>query len=515
LAAVPAALVVGTTAQLSIDVAAVPLLWVVPLAIYLATFVLAFAGTRPIGLRAANVLLPPLALGVAISTLGSSQLPIWAVFGVWLGALACAGVVCHGRLALARPTPERLTEYDLAIAAGGAVGGLLAGIVAPIVLPVPIEGELALVVALGLRFGGRSLRSTDEAEPDQDGATRSFAARSWRGRLARTPFLVRYAVVALGIVLGLAWLGSGIHPGVLLAILLLGLLLQLARVPVAFAAAVAAVFGLSLLAVPPSLESVRTFYGERRVVEDGAGRHALFAGTTIQGIQHFRRADLRREPIGYYHRGGPLADVVDAVQSRSAGARIEVIGLGVGALAALGRVSDTLVFHEIDPAVVAIARDPTLFTYVADAPAQVEVAVGDGRLGLVSEPAASADLVVIDAFNSDAIPVHLLTREAVQLYVDRLRTGGVVAFNVSNRFADLEPVVAAAARDLGLSGLARIDEPSAALADADSSHVIVLGRSADDLATLAVRPGWRAMVQPAERAWTDRFSDVIGVLRGP
>ncbi len=514
-AAVPAALVIGTTTQLTTDVAAVPLLWVVPLAVYLATFVLAFAGGRPIGLRVANALLPLLALGVAISLIGGADLPIWAVFGVSLGALACAGIVCHGRLAIARPSAERLTGYDLAIASGGALGGLLAGIVAPLVLPVPIEGELALVVALALRWGstpGASARDAEAATPESGPPTQR---RAWLARLRRTPFLLGYGLGAVALVAGLAWLGADVHPGVLLGALLLGLLLGLARWPVAFAAAIAAVFGLALVGVPPSLDERRTFYGERRVVEDAEGRHALLAGTTVQGVQHFRQVDLRREPVGYYHRGGPLADVVEVVKARTPAARISVVGLGVGALAALGRPVDSLTFYEIDPAIVAIARDPRLFTYLADSAPAIDVVVGDGRLGLASRTSTDADLVVVDAFNSDAIPVHLLTREAIQLYLDRLRPGGIVAFNVSNRYVDLEPVLAAAARDLGLAGLARVDEPVQDDADADSSHVVVLARSPADLTGLTARPGWRSLGEPAERAWTDRSSDLLGALRWP
>jgi hypothetical protein len=365
-----------------------------------------------------------------------------------------------------------------------------------------------------LRWGSGPHEHGETDETDGPADVRSGPGRHWLARLTRTPFLLGYVVAAVILVAGLAWLRVEVDTGVLLAVLVLGLLLPLARWPVAFAAAVAGVFGLSLIGVPPALDSVRTFYGERRVVEDGAGRHALLAGTTVQGIQHFRRVELRTEPIGYYYRGGPLADVVGAAQASSPSARIDVIGLGVGALAALGRPADSLTFVEIDPAVVAIARDPGLFTYLADATARIEVVVGDGRLGLASRPAASADLVVIDAFNSDAVPVHLLTREAIELYLGRLRAGGIVAFNVSNRFVDLEPVLAAAARDLGLSGLARVDEPSLDLIDADSSHVVVLARVPGDLAGLVGRPGWRAIVQPADRAWTDRYSDLLGALLG-
>ncbi len=162
-----------------------------------------------------------------------------------------------------------------------------------------------------------------------------------------------------------------------------------------------------------------------------------------------------------------------------------------------------------------IARDPRLFTYLADTPAHVDVVVGDGRLAIAAAPPSTDDLIVVDAFDSDAIPVHLLTREAVALYVDRLRPGGLVAFNVSNRFVALEPVLAAVARDLGLVGLARVDDPGSDRPDADPSHVVVLARAPADLGPLVGRAGWRPLVEPRGRAWTDRFSDLFGALGTP
>ncbi len=524
LAAIPAALVVGTTAHLSTDVAAVPMLWVIPLAVYLATFILAFAGRRPIGLRTADVLLPPLALGVVISLIAGAALPLWLIFAIHLGALGCAGLVCHGRLSLARPIPERLTEYDLGIAAGGALGGLLGGIVAPLLLVVPIEGQIALVFALAVRWGAGwsdaqpGHRTEEAAVPGRRGpvaralvAVRRVAAAAWR-----TPFLARYSVAALALVLGLAWFGIEADAGAVVGALVLGLLLGVARWPAVFAAAMGAVFLLSLIAVQPAIETIRTFYGERRVVEDARGRHALLAGTTIQGIQHYLPIERRRDPVGYYHAASPLADVVGMVDGRHATARIGVIGLGVGGLAAYGRPGDSLTFYEIDPGVVDIARDPHLFTYLADTRARVDVVVGDGRLELVKAPVGAYDLIVVDAFDSDSIPVHLLTREAIEAYFERLGPEDVVAFNVSNRFVALEPVLAAAARDLGLAGLARLDDPTPSLdSDADASDVVVLARSPDDLATLAARPGWRPLVTPIQRAWTDRYSDLFGSFGAP
>ncbi len=519
LAAIPAALVVGTTAHLSTDVAAVPLLWVVPLAIYLGTFVIAFGRSSPIGLRLADAFLPFLALGVALALIGIESVPLWFVAAVELGALACAGSVVHGRLALARPAPERLTEYNLAIAAGGALGGLLAGVVAPLVLPIAIEGAIALVVALAVRSGPRAVGAVGARRHGPDPAR----SRAWDrpiGRvlavLRRVPFFARYVLVAVALLLAVGSAGAAVHPGVVVAALVLGLLLGLADRPPAFAAAVGVVVALSVLAVPPSLLVARTFYGVHRVAADMAGRHALFSGTTVQGMQAYQPAERRREPLGYYHGDGPIGDVIAVTQARAPGVRVSVLGLGAGALAAFGRPTDELTFHEIDPAVERIARDPRLFTYLADSPARISVEIGDGRLGIAAAAESSFDLVVVDAFSSDAVPVHLLTREAVELYVARLRPGGLVAFNVSNRYVALEPVLAAIAGDLGLAGRARVDEPPLELAgDADASHLVVLAREAADLGPLLERAGWRPLVAPAPRAWTDRFSDLLGAFGAP
>ena len=334
------------------------------------------------------------------------------------------------------------------------------------------------------------------------------------GSLRRTPFLAGYAVVAVAIVMGLAWLGVQLDAGVVLAVLILGLLLGLVRWPIAFAASVGAVLFLSLVLLPPSLLSVRTFYGERRVVEDGAGRHGLLSGTTIQGIQHYRQLDRRDEPIGYYHRGGPLADVVEAVQAATPAARIQVVGLGVGALAAYGRATDAMTFYEIDPAVVTIARDPRLFTYLADSAASIDVVVGDGRLGLAAAEPGAADLVVDRCVQLGRDPGPSPDPRG-----DRARPRPASSRR-RHRVQRVEPLrrPRAGARCRGPRTRARGPgpgrRPAAGDADADSSHVVVIARDPADLEALTTLPGWRALGPPAARAWTDRCSDLLGALIG-
>jgi hypothetical protein len=451
LAAVPVALMVGVTSHLSTDVAAVPFLWVLPLSIYLVTMILAFARARPILAGPARFALVPLAVATALSFLGFIPVSIEAEFALHLGTLFAAGLALHGALAADRPAPARLTEYTLLIAVGGALGGIGAGILGPLLLPLPIEEQVALVAALVL-------------------------ARA----VAPSP-----------------------RP--------------LARIRSRLAAFVPAAVGLALLlgiaSSPSAIITARSFYGTYRVVDDGQGRHVLYAGTTIHGIQD-RTPGQEREPWSYYSRGGPLGQVLTTLTADPSPLRIGAVGLGTGAIAAYGRPGDRIDFLEIDPTVAAIAGDRRLFSYVADSPADVRVAIGDGRLLLTEAEPGAYDILVLDAFSSDAVPVHLLTVESFDIAMSRVRPGGVVAVHISNRFLELEPVVAAAARDLGfVSILGTTLAPADELGRAQSSQWVVIGRSYSDLAGLVAGADWETAHAAGRPSWTDRWSDLLGALR--
>ncbi len=262
-----------------------------------------------------------------------------------------------------------------------------------------------------------------------------------------------------------------------------------------------------------TLRSERTFYGFYRVVEPRPGLHVLYSGTTIHGRQD-QTAGRAGEPLSYYHRAGPLGQVIESLQAERPALRIGAVGLGAGAVAAYGRATDSMWFVEIDPAVVAIARDPASFTYLADSAASLDVVVGDGRLELEDVAPGAFDLLVLDAFSSDAVPVHLLTVEALATEMAAVAPGGVIAAHISNRFLDLEPVVAAAARELGLVAIAGSDQPAAELTDlADASQWVIVARSYSDLAGLVQGPDWRTAHAGDQAAWTDRSSDLLGALR--
>jgi spermidine synthase len=252
----------------------------------------------------------------------------------------------------------------------------------------------------------------------------------------------------------------------------------------------------------------RTFYGVLRVTERD-GEHRLFHGTTLHGVERFA-GPLAGEPLSYYARRGPLGDVFAAYPRFD---RVDAIGLGVGTLAAYGQPGERLTFYELDPAVARIAGNPRFFTFLRDSRADVKIVLGDGRRMIARVPAGTADLVIVDAFSSDAVPVHLLTREALELYVSKVRPGGLIAFHVTNRHLELAPVVARAARALGLAAVERDDRAEGARGTRTPSRWVVIARSQQRLEPLLERSGWRIPEVSAGRVWTDDYSNVLSVVK--
>ncbi len=266
-----------------------------------------------------------------------------------------------------------------------------------------------------------------------------------------------------------------------------------------------------------TLLTARNFFGTLRVTQDtGSDLRWLYHGTTIHGRQSTALAK-QCEPLSYYHPTGPLGDAFDAYRARPASAVVAVVGLGAGTTAAYARAGETWTFYEINPEVVRIAEAPDYFTYVSYCARGVPVSVvlGDARLRLADAPDSSYGLIVLDAFSSDAIPVHLMTREALDLYVSKLAPGGVVLFHISNRSLDLHPVVADLARSRNLYAVARDDaNDSPHDADKEASQWVAVARSSDDLAPLSKAPGWyRIDGDPSRRVWSDDYSNIVGAFK--
>ncbi len=451
------ALLMGTTNTLTQDVAPVPFLWVLPLALYLLTFVLAFDHPRWYSRR---ILGPLMIISAAALAWAMNQslhaISIWQMLVIYNGALFVACLMCHGELARLRPHPSRLTAFYLAISAGGALGGVFVSIVAPLLFTRYLEFGIALwgCCALVLYIVAR-----DE--------------RSWLANL-RPP---------------VAWVG--------LAVGMIALVAAVWRVDVRWPGAVL-------------IERTRNFYGVLRTSEwsSDASRlryRALHHGRVMHGLQVLNPPAARRLPYAYYGPPSGLGQTVAQLAERE-DLHIGVVGLGVGTIAAFGRAGDRIRFYEIDPDVLRVADEH--FSYLADSPAKVDVVLGDGRLALEREPAQQFDLLVLDAFSGDAVPVHLLTREAFEIYRRHVKPDGRLAVNITNRHLRLDPVVAAAAQQLGMRLTFVANNPKPDETAQTLSRWAILNPASGEGAALA------AGALPEEPlVWTDDSASLLSVIR--
>lgn len=508
LAAVPSALMLGVTHHLSSDVASMPLLWVVPLSLYLLTFIIAF-GRRPEGpVRVCSRAFKLLAVPLVLSLLGFVG-SLWFALVIHLSVFFCAAMVAHGRLAAERPPADKLTEFYLWLSVGGVLGGILTALVAPVLFTSVLEYPIALVLGLMVLPPSAFTASARERIPD--------IGIHWPARRTIVLGIAATALAIVAVVVRADGSQTALTTAILIAAAAVGGAFVMARTATGFAAVVGVVLLASVI-VPanPTIAAERTFFGVHRVYGDRIvpGRHVLLNGSTVHGMENTIGASAG-VPLTYYFPTGPIGQWFSANQGGPPRA-VGIIGMGSGALAAYGRSGDDFVFYEIDPAIVRIARDRDLFTFVSDSPAMVEDRIGDGRLVLEGDADARYDLLVLDAFSSDAIPLHLLTSEAVDLYTRRITESGVLAFHISNRYFDFGPVLARLASEHGLVGRIQYNQATPDEADAGKFDAtwVVMAHSEADLGPVASDPRWR----PIESVglgplWTDQFSDLLHVFR--
>ena len=497
---VPSSLLLGVTTYLSTDIAAVPLLWTVPLTLYLLSFVFAFSPAPFLPARMIARAMPLLVVALALFMAAGVGGPIRLLIPLHLLTFFVCALHLHTALAKARPGTRHLTEFYLWLAVGGVLGGAFNTFVAPLLFTGIVEYPIALVAACLLQpwrpdVTDRTFKIADVVLPLCAGAV-----------TAALTFVLAARVMQLSVLVGL------------LAPIAVWCFSFSAR-PVRFGLGL----GMMLLAIPLSqpqadgpIVADRTFFGVLRVRADAAGtQHVLMHGNTIHGEQNLE-AGRRREPRTYYHRSGPIGQVITTSDAKLRDARIGVVGLGAGSLAAYAQPGQRWTFYEIDPAVVRIASDPKLFTYLHDCGRACDVVLGDARLSLAKAVAPTYRLLILDAFSSDAIPVHLMTREALELYLRRLDPDGILAFHISNRHLDLEPILAALAAENGLVALVRRDSrsPEASERGQSPSEWLVMARRSDALGSLASDPRWTRPAAPAgTRVWADDYSDILAVLR--
>ena len=500
LAAVPSGLLVAVTAHISTDVAAVPLLWVIPLALYLLTFVLVFA-SRPLVPHNLLVAIQPIfIIALAAVMIYEPVKMIVGVIAIHIGIFFVLTLVCHGELARRRPAPQHLTAFYMWMSAGGMIGGIASGLIAPHTFNWIAEYPILIALAVLCRPGLALPKSYVE----------------------QIIFFGALAVAVLALVLFRAFqveVDTDIFNWVVAALLIVTVLFW--RDPLPFAAIIAFV----LLANHYVLEvggsrSVRSFFGVLKISESYDGRFRLLShGTTLHGGQRVRDNDGkplggRPEPIMYYYNGSAMAQILDAARARTKPIRYAVIGLGTGTLACRAEPGDTVHYYEIDPAMIRLATDPKNFSFL-DECRPVQITLGDARLTLAEAPDASYDVIIVDAFTSDAIPIHLLTREAMAIYRQKLVPEGIVAIHVSNRHLELASVVAGIAKANDL--VSRVNE-GADVTENDSEYVFlgtVVAATAKDenFGPIAQSEAWELQKpDPKQWVWTDDYSNIIGSI---
>jgi spermidine synthase len=601
LAFVPSSLMLGVTTYITMDLAAIPLFWVIPLALYLLSFILVFAKWPRRLHNAVLFALPPLLLLLVFLIQGEMKPANGLVIFLHLLVLFLVALACHGELALSRPAPRYLTEFYLLLSVGGVLGGIFNALVAPAVFHGIAEYQVALAFAC-LLLPGRA-----EETP-------AWITRWVPARLAKPACVL--ADVALAVLVGFvtfklfqffvirhtdfAWVAGlrdqlrtnyfvqagkwlGIPSVAVGSIILFGLPLlfcyALAARPLRFLLGLVGRLGLSsqrLLArreplihylfvrrplvlglgvgafmyvgyfwrqvgqMERPLYQGRNFYGVLKVTrasDAGIAQLRLTNGTTSHGVQwdimavyftplplfppapvildvmRLRNwAELNRQPLSYYHRTGPIGQVFAEFSGPKAKKNVGVIGLGTGTLASYGEPGQSFTFFEIDPAVVDVAG--RYFAYLMTCRAKWQIILGDARLRLNLAEDKQFQLLIVDAFNSDAIPVHLLTREALELYFQKLSEDGLLALHISNRYLSLEPVLGNLAEDLHLAGVAEYDSDFLRYPGKRASQWVLLARRRKDFGNLTRDPRWKPLQRrPEVGVWTDDYSNLLGVFK--
>jgi hypothetical protein len=498
IAFVPSSLLISVTTYLTTDIAAIPLLWALPLALYLLSFIMVFSNRATLPHPVVMRWLPLAVLVVILALLSEATDPLALLIGIHLVGLFWISLACHGVLAAERPPASYLTVFYFVMALGGVLGGTFAALLAPLLFSSIVEYPLVLVLACLVPYRG-----------DQ-----RIQVRDWF-----LPLLLGGLTAGLA----LAVKGSDLLPGParmgIVFVLPLILCYLLSTRPLRFA------LGLTALLLAGTLYEGsyggaeyrnRSFFGVHRVtVSANQSYRLLVHGTTIHGQQSLD-PERRAVPLSYYHRSGPAGSLLRALHDDSRLERVGVVGLGTGALSCYAGPGHHWTFYEIDPVVVHIARDSGLFTYLADCPARVDVVVGDARQTLAEERDLLG-LLIIDAFSSDAIPVHLLTREALAMYRTRLRDDGLLLFHITSRYLDLAPILADLVADADppmecytWTGMTLPAQRAEGLA---TSRWALVGRPKDLTPFVEHSSMWTREPPRRQRPWSDDYSNLWGAIR--
>ena len=498
---IPAALLVSVTAHISTDIAAAPLLWVIPLGLYLLSFVVAFRERSLIGERGMRML-APVGGAMALMSLGLPSGILIIGVSIHVGAFFCIAVACGRAIYETRPDAAKLTAFYAIMSLGGALGGLFAGLLAPLIFSSIIEYPILVLASLMVVPGAwRGLTNISR----RDGFIWSVLMLSClvvgHVVLAQTGFTdaaSRIAFGGIGVIMLLKWREP-------LPVLVGGTILA-----------------VQLTLLPPlgeSGESFRSFFGVSRIVESRSGEYrALVHGNTMHGAIRIRNADGSPVagppmPTTYYHEKGPLASALRGARATFGQLHhIAAVGLGAGAMACHVAPGEAVTFYEIDPVVVRLATDPARFRFLSACAPNARIVVGDARLTLAQQEAQS-EFILIDAFSSDAIPVHLLTLESLKLYLSKLAPHGIITIHTSNNHMDFAALIGRLATELGIVAYENRDlavDTSASDMRMPATAIALVRDAQDAEGLLKDKEGWMRLDVPRNAIlWTDDFSSIL------
>ena len=503
LSLLPSSLMLGLTTYLATDVASVPLLWTLPLALYLLTFILVFSPSGPKVTAWAARALPIAAITLFFLLLGEVKHPAMFIIPLHLAGFFIISLALHGKLAGLRPEAAQLTEYYLCLSLGGVLGGALNTLVAPLLFKTVVEYPLAIVVAC-----------LAAPAPEQN-------VTKWQtSRMLGWPVLIGSLTAAAA-----KFLPTLSHQSHQLAMFLifgvpLVVAFFLSRRPLVFGLTLGAILWGAMFYTAVHGETLykeRNFFGALRVTMDPEGNiRRFYHGTTVHGIQ-FVDPKLQDIPLSYYHPKGPAGAIMKLYERQKTVRRVAVIGLGAGAMAAYAKDNEVWNFYEIDPAVLRIASDTNYFTYLQRCGAkQVNHKIGDARLLLREEPDQHFDLIICDAFSSDVPPLHLITKEALQEFRRKLAPGGMILYNISSRLLNFRPVLGNICAELHLQGYSLNEGVTAEESmrfGRYSSHWAVMAAEEKTLEAVAGNKYWQRLVpEPSQPVWSDDYYNILGIF---
>jgi spermidine synthase len=508
---IPSSLMLGVTSLITTDIASAPFLWVLPLTIYLATFIAAFARKQLFDIVVTrNLTAYLIALSIFMFMLSSFVMLKAVMVGVHLLTFFFCGLLCHSELAKARPSTSHLTEYFLLISVGGVLGGIFNALIAPLIFLTPVEYPLVLgIVGIVIWIGSATI-------PAIKGKFNQLEDKARPKKLMAIDVLM--IVLGLGLIAATYYIDNNrIQMFGAFAIFVFLLCTVLNRPAFTITAFVALLlFHSPLWSTGKKLMALdRNYFGVIKVYEQ-YGYNFLFHGTTLHGAQS-RHEGYEKTPLTYYNPQSPAADLFRFLKERGGSQKVAALGLGIGSIACFTDRGRTFDFYEIDPDVVKVAENPEYFSFLSGCGSPYKIIMGDARMKIGQAPDRSYNLIFIDTFSSDNIPVHMMTKNAFKTYIKKLSGNGIIAVHISNRHLDLRGPLAAIAKDLGLTMYYKSVMPKKTPGDVSSvftvSRYVVMAKDAKTIAPLMEKDAWTTYtMNKDQKVWTDDYANMLGTM---